>query len=77
MKAIEELIEKFDEDKILSQSTKDKMNIALTKFVEQSILKFIDGQIEHGGKLEDRALDDEISNELIDLHWYHAAKKWK
>ena len=77
MKEIEKLIEILDKDNILSQLTRDKINIALTRFVEKSILKFIVGQKEHGGNLEDRNLDEEIYNEILDLHWYLTAKEWR
>lgn len=75
--AIWSLIDCADKNKILSGETKENMTVALDKFVRDSVEKFIKGQTEHGGLLQDRDLDKEIQAEAIDFFWYNAAKQWR
>lgn len=75
--AIRLVIGRLDENEILSNKTKDDMAKSLARFNLDSIQKFISGQKEHGGLLQDRDLEKEIHNEIIDLFWYNSANKWK
>ena len=69
--------EASDTGDIESGATKIEMAASLQSFIETSVHKFLAGQREHGGRLQDRNMDQEISNELIDLFWYSSAKNWK
>ena len=72
-------IETVDTGKVLDEKMKADMALSLTRFTRDSIEKFIKGQIEHGhiGRLEERDLDKETYNEIIDLFFYNQAKTWK
>jgi len=74
-----EEIEKQSEFKQTALGEIKKVQIAddLTSFVKQAIGKYIRGQMEHGGNIEDRNLNHEIDQELIDLFFYHSANKRK
>jgi len=54
----------------------DLMSTSLALFIDSAIDKFLKGQLEHGGDIRDRDLDEEIKNEHIDLFWYNEARKW-
>ena len=71
------IIQEIDKKEVLSDDTIKKMETSLINFVINSTVKFIKGQKEHGGNLADRNLDEEITNETIDIYWYNEAKKWK
>lgn len=71
------VIHSIDIEGHLKEATIEHIADSLTAFCENAIAKFIKGQLEHGGKLEDRDLDKEITLELLDLFWYNEAKKWK
>lgn len=66
-----------DKENIISPARRDQMAEALTLFCIKAVAKYYKGQLEHGGDLADRQLDAEIEAEIIDLLWYHEAKKWK
>lgn len=74
---LNEMIWKLDGGKILSFADKIRLNNILKEFLVSSVSKFIQGQKEHGGKLIERDLDRDISEELIDLFWYHSFNKLK
>jgi hypothetical protein len=70
-------IQLADKTHSLSEETRTKMAMALDYFIIDAIDKFIKGQKEHGGNIEDRDLDKEIRMEMIDSFWYQQAKLWK
>lgn len=43
---------------------------SLQKLVNSSVIKYVKGQKEHGGKLTDRDCLEEAHMEIIDLSWY-------
>ena len=49
----------------------------MTRFVIQGTRKYLSGQLEHGGTISDRDLDNEIDQEITDLFFYHSANKRK
>ena len=65
-----------DREHILTEITVENMAVNLALFIEAATFKFITGQKEHGGNLNSRDLDKEMSNEIIDLFWYNSAKGW-
>lgn len=71
-----EFIAELDTNNVLNDATIQKMAASLDYFCSQAILKFIKGQIEHGGNITDRDLNKEIFNETIDLFWYNEASYW-
>lgn len=75
--SVYKLIHDIDVEGHLEVRTATHVAESITAFCENAIAKFIKGQLEHGGKLEDRDLDKEITLELLDLFWYNEAKKWK
>ena len=75
--AISLMIDIRDTDQHLSESTQADMAYSLTNFVIDATDKFIKGQIEHGGELQNRDLAKEIKQEQIDLFWYTEAQNWK
>jgi hypothetical protein len=72
-----ECIDELDTEKVLSKQTKIDMTFSLTEFVRTSINKYIKGQKEHCGLLQNRDLDKEMKAEILDLFWYSEAKDWK
>lgn len=48
-----------------------------TNFILEATRKFARGQHEHGGRIIDRRIDQEIDGELIDLFHYNNARKFK
>jgi hypothetical protein len=77
LKSIEEEVDRLDIQKVLDEKVRDNMSQALEGFIQDSIRKFIKGQTEHGGSLQDRNLELEIHNEVIDIFWYNTAKEWR
>jgi len=59
-----------------SSIRQQQLAASLSQFCLKAITKFRVGQEEHGGDIQDRDLDEEIFNEIIDLMWYVYAKKW-
>lgn len=59
----------------LSEKQVQEITESLHNFVEHSVEKYVAGQAEHGGSIQDRDLDLEIDHELIDLFFYHEARK--
>ena len=49
----------------------------LSEFVYHASLKFVKGQLEHGGFIADRPMLPEITPEIIDLMFYTAGAKWR
>lgn len=74
--AIASMVVSEDDLHRLTPQQRGEMAVALADFVEDSIKKFINGQIEHGGNIADRDLDKEIRAETIDIFWYNTAKAW-
>ena len=60
----------------LDPLTSEQMANSLSDFVDKAIKKFAKGQAEHGGRIVDRDLDEEIRQEVTDLLWYALAKTW-
>lgn len=74
--AIEHLILDLDcETNVLSKPRVRWMTRILTAHVISLIIKFIEGQLEHGDNLEKADLKKELGNEIKDLVWYLAALK--
>jgi hypothetical protein len=61
---------------VISPAQKILMAEALADYCGFAITKFIAGQVEHGGRLQDRDLHLELFKEHIDSFWYHSAMKW-
>lgn len=59
----------------LELSRRLKIISQLQSFVNSAVTKYVAGQKEHGGKLEDRACFQEMHNEILDLVWYWYAEK--
>ena len=64
------LILALDKDNVLTQDTVKNMVRSLQGFTVTAIQKFIKGQKEHGGKITDRRLMEELGMEQIDSFWY-------
>lgn len=63
--------------RVLSDEKVIQLTEDLATFVETAIVKYIKGQLEHGGNISDRDLDNEIDQEVIDLFFYQQARKRK
>lgn len=67
---IRRYINHFPKSSLLSPDVLTNMAHSYACFIEKATNKFIKGQIEHGGDLRDRNLNQELSLELQDLFWY-------
>ena len=67
----------LDEHEVLTEEKADQLAKDMVSFCYAAITKYIAGQAEHGGNIEDRNLNMEIDQELIDLFHYWQAKKRK
>jgi hypothetical protein len=63
-------ITKLDLDNVLLNEDRAWMTQDLSDFVVESAAKFIAGQKEHGGRLINRDLIDELMKEIYDSMWY-------
>lgn len=50
---------------------------SLTRFITESVEKFIAGQLEHGGDFREIDFKTEAKNERIDAFWYSEGETWK
>lgn len=55
---------------VVSEEVIQNMTNSLTSFVNNSSVKFLKGQIEHGGDIRDRDLYNELAQENYDSFWY-------
>lgn len=76
-KAILDHIECVDKFNDLNKENRERMATSLTRFSEQAIIKYIQGQKEHGGDITEKNLDKEIDQEIIDIFWYNNGRRWK
>ena len=74
---IRQIIRKQGMEKHVHPFVQDEMAVNLTDFVADAIVKFMQGQLEHGGNITDRDLDHEMRMETIDTFWYGCAKEWQ
>lgn len=71
-------IKKLDNEKqVLSTSMRYWMSRHLEKFVYKAIVKFIKGQIEHGGDIRNRDTLADLAQEHTDSFWYIAVEEDK
>ncbi len=69
-------IERQDVNNDLDAMKVSNLASDLGRFVELAIRKYIKGQREHGGCLDDRDLMAELENELIDhVHYFNALRR--
>lgn len=71
------LIDMLDHDKVVCKEDKLIMAKDIGDFVLASIGKYVAGQKEHGGRLINRDIDKDITNEIIDLFHYHRTNSKK
>lgn len=68
-------IKNIDLSNILSEPRVEWLAEYLLSLVNHNTIKFIDGQLRHGGELEDGSVDlkQELRNELVDASLYFRA----
>lgn len=66
----------FDKDSVMSASQRENFASSLSMFCQDTTLKFIKGQKEHGGDIRDRNMDDEMYAEIMDLAVYSLVKRY-
>lgn len=67
---IRQMIVTVDVDNVISHDDRALMTRDLSEFVVESIQKYEKGQKQHGGRLRDRALLNDMKEELHDLFHY-------
>lgn len=58
----------------LDEENRDFVITTLQNYINISVLKYVKGQLEHGGKLWERNCLSEAALENIDLMWYLAGE---
>jgi len=71
------IIEANKDSIVLTKKQKFQVAACLGLFCRRAIVKFIKGQKEHGGRIQDRDLYKERLEETIDLFFYNEAENWK